>query len=417
MLLLVSLFFFSNSLINTLIDNEKGGTEEMTVNADTDIEDEPKSDGTINIDQHVMGLTTDQKGTLLLNGEAYKGIGVNYFDLFYRVLKNNRDQSYKEGLRLLEEHQIPFVRFMAGGFWPIENTLYFENKEKYFELLDNIIETAEEHHVGLIPSFFWHHATVPDLMGEPVSAWGNPESLTHGFMSQYVEDIVTRYIDSPAIWAWEFGNEYSNVVDLPNAASHRPKTWTNLGQPSSRTELDELSSEMMVVALQKFVEEVRKHDPYRLITSGHSMPRPSAWNQRENLTWKHDTEDQFKEILDFYHPEGMDLLQIHWYPHQTRRFDRDLTFLESFQIYMSTADKLNKPLFVGEFGVEGPATEENKALFFEMIQAIEESEVPLAALWQYDFFGQPEWVTTFFNDRSYQLEAIIELNNKWKNKK
>jgi hypothetical protein len=42
---------------------------------------------------------------------------------------------------------------------------------------------------------------------------------------------------------------------------------------------------------------------------------------------------------------------------------------------------------------------------------MEKAEVPLAALWVYDFPGQNDtWNVTATNDRTYQLQAIAEAN-------
>jgi endo-1,4-beta-mannosidase len=35
-------------------------------------------------------------------------------------------------------------------------------------------------------------------------------------MRAYVRDVVERYKDSPAVWGWEFGNEYNIPTDLPD---------------------------------------------------------------------------------------------------------------------------------------------------------------------------------------------------------
>ena len=65
------------------------------------------------------GLSVSQ-GVLLRQGAPYQGIGVNYFSLFSRTLKNPADRSYEAGLKQLADAHIPFVRFMACGFWPVD---------------------------------------------------------------------------------------------------------------------------------------------------------------------------------------------------------------------------------------------------------------------------------------------------------
>ena len=69
--------------------------------------------------------------------------------------------------------------------------------------------------MSIVPSFFWHTACLPDLVGEPRNQWGNPDSKTIAFMRQYTRDVVSRYANSPAIWIWEFGNEYDLAADCP----------------------------------------------------------------------------------------------------------------------------------------------------------------------------------------------------------
>lgn len=87
-------------------------------------------------------------GVLFKDGDPYRGIGVNCFDAFARTLADPNDTS---------------------------------------------------HGVGLIPSLFWCIPMVPDLVGEPCDQWGNPAGETHEFMRTYVREVVTRYVDSPAL--------------------------------------------------------------------------------------------------------------------------------------------------------------------------------------------------------------------------
>lgn len=56
---------------------------------------------------------------------------------------------------------------------------------------------------------------IPNLMGEPISAWGNSESKTINFMREYTKEIVTRYKDRFIIWVYEFGNKYNLITDSP----------------------------------------------------------------------------------------------------------------------------------------------------------------------------------------------------------
>ncbi len=355
----------------------------------------------------------NRSGMLVRNGRPYRAIGVNYFDLFYRTLKNPSDTSYRQGLRALSDRGIPFARFMAGGFWPSAQKLYLENEARYFALLDSVVQAAEETGVGLIPSLFWNVPTVPDLVGEPVNQWGNPKSKTHAFMRDYVRKVVTRYRKSPAIWGWEFGNEYTLMADLPNAAQHRPPVVPELGTPVFRSELDELSYTMIRTALQAFASEVRRYDKRRMITSGNGLPRPSAWHQEARLSWEQDSCEQYLQVLFLDNPAPMNLVSIHVYGEE-KRFNGTPTQTEMLRLTREACEKQKRVLFVGEFGVGWKQDRaKEKEAFTRLLSAIESCEVPLAALWVYDYQDQDtSWNVTADNERSYQLEAIAKVNRR-----
>lgn len=346
-----------------------------------------------------LGLSVDRQGTLRRAGKPFRAIGVNYFNAFQRRLQNPQDSSFEDGFKALAAARIPFVRIMGCGFWPKEQKLYLENKEEFFRRLDAVIQAAERHGIGVIPSLFWHTATVPDLVGEPVSAWGNPQGKTQAYLRDYVRDVVGRYRHSPAIWGWEFGNEYNLAANLPNAASHRPPVWPSLGTPKTRSALDERTFEGTRAAFAAFAAEVRRHDPLRILSTGNSIPRESAWHNWKERSWKHDTSEQYAEMLRGDNPDPINVISIHAYGDCSRR-------LREAQ---AIAQRAEKPLFVGEFGAEGH-NDATRQEFFTLLKAIEDAKVPLAALWVFDYARQPKCTVTAANDRSYQFQAVAEAN-------
>jgi len=351
------------------------------------------------------GLSVNERGELLLRATPFRGIGVNYYDAFVRTLEQSARTNYDAGFRELAARKIPFARFSAGGYWPRDWALYQTNRAGHFARLDGVVKSAEQHGIGLIPSLFWHLSTVPDLVAQPCNRWGETNSRTIAFMREYTRELVTRYARSPAIWGWEFGNEYNLAADLPNAADHRPPVVPALGTPSQRTPEDDLTHAAIRVAFREFALEVRKHDPLRIIVSGNSIPRPSAWHQVREKSWKQDTPGQFAEMLAADNPSPMNTLCVRGYDLVTDmgRLDQAMT--------VARAEK--KPLFVGEFGVPGAATAESREKFASILTAIETNRVPLAALWVFDFDGQArDWNVTATNDRSWQLDAIQQANKR-----
>lgn len=345
-----------------------------------------------------LGLTVGQDGVLRKDGRPYRGIGVNYFDAFYRHLVKPEDTTYEAGFQALEAAHIPFCRLCGGGFWPNDQRLYQQDKAEFFRRFDAVVRSAERHHVGLIPSLFWNAATVPDLMGEPVSAWGDPASKTRAYMRAYVRDVVTRYRTSPALWGWEFSNEMNLGADLPNASEHRPSVVPSLGTPATRTAKDEWSYALMRATFAAFAREVRRYDAHRLIDTGDGLPRPAAWHNETEKTWIPDTPEQWAQVLRLDNPDPVSAVSVHAY-------DQDEPFLRRAA---AIARRLHKPLFVGEFGAPGPPSE-SRAGFATFLTAIEQEKVPLAAVWVFDRAGDTFSITPT-NDRAYQLQALTAAN-------
>ena len=364
-------------------------------------------------------LTVGEGGVILKDGKPYRGIGINYFSAFSRTLEDPEDTSYREGFDELVKRGIPFIRFMAGGFWPKDWQLYLDDKDAYFRLMDRFVKTAEEKGIGLIPSLFWWCACVPDIVGEPRSQWGDPESKTIAFMRQYTTEMVARYLNSPAIWAWEFGNEYSLAADLPNAAEHRPWVKPEWGTAASRSAADDITHDMIVTVSREFAKAVRAHDKQRPITAGHSLPRPAAHHMRTELSWTRDTKEQFAANLIDVNPDPLDLISVHVYPmDENERFGQEETsYEEILSLCLKTASKAGKGLFLGEFGASdtdkdgGP--ERARVECLDMLAAIENTGVQLAALWVFDLPQQESFINvTPANHRSYLLEELKKANER-----
>lgn len=362
-------------------------------------------------------LTIGEDGTLLKEGKPYRAFGVNYYSAFLRHLRDPAVTSFQEGFRELGKLHIPFARFAACGFTPKDMTLYAENKEEYFRRLDAVVASAQENGVGLVPSLFWNSTCVPDIVGEPRNQWGNPQSRTIAFMRQYTREVVARYKDSPAIWIWEFGNEYDLAADLPNAADHRPGVDPAAGTPAARSVEDDLRFDMVATALREFAVCVREIDPRRPISTGNSLPRASSYHQRTELKWQTDTREQFAEQLVVFNPDPCNTLSVHLYPEdRQKRFGQTTTsYDEILALSMEASRKSGKPLFVGEWGArdeqEGPKRDAARRDNLGLITALDRNKVPLAALWVYDHPAQEAFANvTAANERKYLLKAI-ELAN------
>lgn len=366
------------------------------------------------------GLHIGEGGVILKGDKPIRALGVNYMDAFSRCLENPDDTSYRAGFETLAAHGIPFARLQFGGFYAINWSLYQSDPDRYFALMDGVVKAAEETGVGLIPSLFWWTAGVPDLVGEPLNRWADPSSKTQAFMRTYIQRVVSRYVNSPAIWAWEFGNEYSLAVDLPNAADCRPPVGAALGAPATRGPDDDLTSAHVRAATVAFAAEIRKIDATRPITTGHSLPRPSAQHQHTALSWGQDSVEEFRENLAFMTPDPNDLVSIHIYPEpKGKRFGVEgLSYAQVLEEAFQASRTAGKGLFVGEFGAppdnEAPWTPETAmAEGLALFKAIEASPVQLAAYWVFDFTWQESSMNvTATNARRGYLKVLQEANRR-----
>jgi hypothetical protein len=357
-----------------------------------------------------------QGGALMKDGKPYHGVGANYFSLFSRTIKDPSDSSSLANLKALSQAGIPFVRFMCGGFWPVDQELYRKDRAAYFQRLDRIVRCAEENRIGLVPSLFWHFPTVADVAGEHLDEYGNPGSKSIAFIRRYTEEVVRRYGNSPAIWGWEFGNEYNLAADLPSPQLHRPACWPALGTPRDRTARDELTFAQLHTALVAFAETVRKFDKTRIIISGNAAPRPSAWHNLHGQTWTADTEPQFAEVLLRDNPDPIDMICVHVYRDAKGNYPgKAKTIEEAVGTANRCALRAGKPLFLGEFGAERQigTRQQQQAVFEEFLRAIAKHNIPLAAFWVFDLPDQEKgWNVSFQNDRSYMIELVAQMNGK-----
>ncbi len=365
-------------------------------------------------------LTISADGLFMRGNKPFQGIGINYFNAFNRTIGNNNDKSYTTGLKYLGDNKIPFIRFSVNGFWANDLKLYRDYKTLYFTLLDEFVKSAENNNVGLIPSLFWFYASVPDLVGEHINQWGNPNSKTIAFMRTYTADLVSRYKNSPAIWGWEFGNEVNAYCDLlDQAINFLPKVSVIQGTPKSRTIEDAMTTNILQVALNEFAAAVRQIDPDRPIFSGNSTPGANMYHRYKFGNWTIDSSADFTSLINTQNPISLGTLGLHLYPYQENTLFSDFipraTLTQVIQEAMRSSKELKRPFFLGEFGSPktlGTVTEAAK--FQELLSAVIDKKVQLSALWVYDFSPQDaDWNITQTNSRKYQLEAIINANKQF----
>jgi autotransporter-associated beta strand protein len=406
-------------------------------------------------------LASDTNGARLVRYDAsgalvpLRAFGVNHYDAFLRYLKNVNNRSFTVGFDYLAAHDIPVARVMASAFYPSEWNLYFTNKTEYYRRLDDFILQAETRGIGLILTVFFTVGRVGEIVDDAVAAGfltpgvdfvppsplnltvsdnptyaeyrneiGRSDSGSNAFISYYTRELVARYKNSPAVWGWEFSNEVNLSTDLPNANQARPTPTASLGMflkrddstvPTGQSK-DDLTRAHMTVAKNNFASCVREVDPWRFITTGDAVPRPSAYHNWTALSWTLDTRSQLAQVVPVDNPPSYSSICIHVYPGDTTYFTDapsvnlaevtgDYSALLAY--FQTQANTLGQPLFLGEYGAKGDGTTtEERATFHRLVQAIIDQNLQLSLLWDFDNqnSGQAtEWWVNPGTAKEYQL--------------
>ena len=370
-----------------------------------------------------------------------KAFGVNYYDAFLRYIRNSADTSFIEGFQYLSEHHIPVARVLAAGFWPNDWKLYFSDPQEYFRRLDFFISKAEQYNIGLILDLFWAVRTVGELVDDAVDAGmlipytdfepnsplnidingnetyaeytrdlGRTNSGSNALITRYTKEIVSRYAGSPAIWGWEFGNEYNLGVDHPNLSLMRSNRLPGTGMTLTNTtpdfvELpewtgpDDLTRADVLAAKENFARTVRSIDSWRMIISGDSCPRISAYRNWTEHKWTpFDTRSEMAQVLPVDNPAPMDTICVHLYSSNPSNApavwfptDSPITnqwggpYDELIGYFAEESRKAGRPLIIGEWGTIGDGTtDDEKETFHQFMQALIDSDVQLSLLWTFD---------------------------------
>ena len=357
-----------------------------------------------------LGLTV-QDGQLMSNGAPFRAMGINYNTAWYDVLKDPETLEVAEGFRILkQDYGIPFVRLNGGPYAHTSWKMYVEDPEEYLRRFDVLVKHAEAQGIGLIPSLFWFVVTMPDLQDEPVSALGDPDSKCRAFMRQYIRDIVGRYKDSPAIWGWEVGNEWMLTADLPKLA-HLPRK--KIGSKEARTAADKVLRPMLLDAYKDFHKTVREMDPDRIIVTGDSIARPSAWHNRNEDAWGQDTKEQWAEVYLADTPDCYEVASFHLYAEAEMSYfeNKDLPIEDFVTEVVGISRSDNKVIWCGELGMPG-SDEAAREMFIRMMRSVVQNEIALSAIWNFKPTGtfQADWDISPTNERAYMLDVVKVLN-------
>eukprot|EP01006_Ploeotia_vitrea_P013849 TRINITY_DN36244_c0_g1_i1.p1 TRINITY_DN36244_c0_g1~~TRINITY_DN36244_c0_g1_i1.p1 ORF type:complete len:410 (+),score=32.91 TRINITY_DN36244_c0_g1_i1:43-1272(+) len=323
-------------------------------------------------------------------------------------------------IREASQRGFKFFRFGATLFWPNQMKLWKTNPALYWKGMDLVFQTAEKYGCQLIPSILWNHFCIADLVGEPLGKLFVPGTKLRNTVKQYVTEIRDRYSHSPALLAWELGNEMNLLADL-DLEKQQPAIAPQMGTPKRRTKADNFSTTDMIDFQQDMagwlhVSGKKNQIP---ISSGCAVPRANAHHLRisyhkKNRDWTPDTMKQYEDYLVDIHA-GLQLVSVHMYPGKGMdRFNKGWgthsTALLNLTQHIVKKRMPQKGLYLGEYGdkLQDP---QGRKFTYLVWQAIVDLGIDMSTLWIWEF-GPQNKTYSIWPTKEPQLIAEMQAVNK-----
>ncbi|MES1147308.1 MAG: cellulase family glycosylhydrolase, partial [bacterium] len=341
-------------------------------------------------------------------------VGLNKYDLVRQYLGRNATGPISEPLhqttlamakRAIRDAAIvkaPFFRFAASMTRPRKPgadedlELWLHNQEAHWRRIDALMDDLDGVGIRAVPVFLWNYQQFPSITHETTrDLITRTESKSYRMFMSYVGQFINRYKDRKTILFYDLTNELNLYVDRDIEASCK-------AEPSRDKEecalVRNMTSGEMEAFMARFAADVRKLDPNHKLSSGFSMPlRNAAHLRRDRADVRDDTMADLEEVLTATHKD-CDIVSVHYYDHaeQNIRFDAKDKFDPSLlRKVKAIADKLHKPLFVGEFGDIAPSVKEDKTAKFthKILDLGAELDIPYMAVWGWELYPTNTFTT------------------------
>ncbi len=341
-----------------------------------------------------------QNGNTYLCGSQYNFVGLNCYNLLTVAYSSHKADDSLEMLDNMADRGVTFVRFNLVGHSSRDWAEFEQNRQSQLDVLERILDRADERHVLLLPSFFWLSYGLTDYFEEKETAWNDQKSKTFTYAMNFTDTMFEIMKDHKCIAGWEFGNEYNLEVDIPNRK--------------------EISAADVNFAFEKWATKVRTADEHgRMITSGNAILRKTQYHLYTEKNWTTDTLEQKKEITALFHPDPMDVVSEHIYGLKNGGFvvnekneEVKLTYREYVQMMRGIATELNKAYFIGEYGFDwydASLTEtDKKTEYRKMTIDGMEAGANIMLIWNYAK-GGAEAVECSFDENSPLCGYIFDL--------
>ena len=342
-----------------------------------------------------LGLYVED-GVVKLDGAPFYGFGTNYYDIASRPFYDPHCTDFEVGIRNLKEFKLPYIRVRFSAWGNEGMDLFWNEREKYWAVMDRCVELCEKHHMGIIAVLAW--TTHPFV--HPFASFA-PEPMSHaefirrddtvGYqkLMEYIEAVVTRYKASPAIWGWEIGNEYNLACDVNPLFLPAADLAAFFHRVSAK--IRDCDGTDRIIEHGNSQNRPGSYHLMRLQANADPWPDHSVWSEeKQDHVMEYDTRDQMAGMMELYDSPAMSMTSTHLYNRTQMLGGKQVPLTDYVHFFVDVCKKMGKPLFVGEYcddEVNGVAQwtpeieAESLAKFQVLHEAMVANDVQMAMLW------------------------------------
>ena len=215
-----------------------------------------------------------REGACPAGSAPWRGAGVNIFDAFWDASSGQamgKGGSFNQSVAALASAKaagVRYFRFFASDWGP-NKVFWARNESQYWSEFDRLWDEIDRLGLSAIPSIGtddWHlvaNEMTRGLAEDANAPVTNSSSVSRHLVLQYFSQFVKRYRNRTSVLLWELGNELNLLTNLPPPHCGAAKCF---------------DTAQMVQFTRVLAGQIRQLDS-RPISSGFSLPRPSAWHQ------------------------------------------------------------------------------------------------------------------------------------------
>ncbi len=384
-------------------------------------------------DRPLIALASVAGFLFMICGLSHKGqaamLGVNDFYLTQQYLGTasggDGGDRYRrvevamadKALRDAEINGAWFVRLSATGFDPVlpgqrgDLDLWRSDPGAYWARIDELMSALDRHSLQGVFSLIWNPEQFPAMTGETVrDLVANANSKSYALVVRYVNEYVRRYKDRHTVLFYELTNELNLGADLDLLGRCQ-----KIQNKAACVTVGNYTTDEMIAFCRRLAMVIHNADHKVKISSGFSLPRRAAEHMRAHAEWitgntdfTPDSPDQFEKNLREIHTM-VDIIGVHIYPdpdggENTRFGATDPRSIVTLEASIRAARKLNKPLYVGEFGDAEKDDSDDSSFTMRMMNKIAELRPEFSSPWVWELYQASPYRTHDTHESDYSME-------------